>query len=277
MNAAWGSDYTSFGSAGGWPRLGTHGTGLLDEDGSSPWVGKGTEGLSKASTNFTLDANAFLARIADQYFRVAATAVKKAYPQHLVFGPGALNTQTYEQVLQKAGQYLDVVEVWTEPRAVNSLNHAYDVAGKPLVVWTTLQSQDDSPMAGNPGWGKNSSVCNSSANYNFTKQELRGKCYHRLIASYLDARGKDGIHPVIGIIWWEWTDKAGEKVNFGLVTNHDNAYDGLEDVVKLGADSWSYPTGGETRDYGDFLSLVTSANVAEPARSLLDSRNGTHR
>jgi hypothetical protein len=32
-------------------------------------------------------------------------------------------------------------------------------------------------------------------------------------------------------------------------------------VVRRGADRWGYPTGGEERNYGDFLPSATSANL----------------
>ena len=40
------------------------------------------------------------------------------------------------------------------------------------------------------------------------------------------------------------------------------AYDGKEARVGSGVDSWGYPTGGEERDYGDFISSVKEANLS---------------
>ena len=51
----------------------------------------------------------------------------------------------------------------------------------------------------------------------------------------------------------------GEKMNYGLVTFSENAYDGQEAVVARGTDQWGVPTGGEERNYGDFLSAVRAA------------------
>jgi len=64
-------------------------------------------------------------------------------------------------------------------------------------------------------------------------------------------------------------DKVSEGSNWGLVTPLDNAYDGREAVIRRGADRWGYPTGGEERNYGDFLSSATSANL-EAMRKLHD-------
>jgi hypothetical protein len=259
LNAAWGSNYTTFGSAGGWPKKTTGGTGLMDEDGSSPWMGNGTAGLSGTSASVAADLNAFLGQIARQYFSVAVDACKTDYPNHLVFGPGSLNVQTYPQVLEAAGQYLDVVEVWVEPQYVSTLADAYNTAGKPLVVWTSLQAHPDSDTT--TGWGILSSSCNitgGASDYDYTTQDLRGQCYQQLVDAYWSAQGADGSNPVVGLDWWEFVDKVvgGENTNFGLVDVYDNAYDGVEDQIARSADPWGYPVGGQTANYGNFIGYV---------------------
>jgi hypothetical protein len=64
----------------------------------------------------------------------------------------------------------------------------------------------------------------------------------------------------VGLLWWEFHDNVAESSNWGLVSMTDNAYDGLEAVQASGRDSWGFPTGGELRNYGDFLSAVRAAN-----------------
>jgi hypothetical protein len=57
----------------------------------------------------------------------------------------------------------------------------------------------------------------------------------------------------------------GEKLNWGLVTRLDNAYDGHEDVsrnVNCSEPLWKFGCGGEHRDYGDLISAVQQANLA---------------
>jgi hypothetical protein len=265
LNAAWGSDYTTFGSAGGWPKSTTGGTGLLDEDGSSPWMGNGSAGLVGANPNVAIDLDAFLGQIAQQYFRVAAQSCRAAYPNQLVFGPGSLNVQTYPQVLQAAGQYLDVVEVWVQPQYVSSLADAYNTAQKPLIVWTSLQAQPDSDTT--TGWGNLSSTCDISgggSNYDYTTQDLRGQCYQQLVDAYWNTQGADGTYPVLGLDWWEFVDKVvgGENTNFGLVDLYDNAYDGVEDRIASSLDPWGYPVGGQSVNYGNFLGYVQQENAS---------------
>jgi hypothetical protein len=50
--------------------------------------------------------------------------------------------------------------------------------------------------------------------------------------------------------------------NWGLTSLFDNAYDGKEARVARGKDPWGYPTGGEEKDYGNFVGPVTAANRA---------------
>ena len=273
LDAAWGANYTTFGSAGGWPKKTTGGTGLLDEDGSSVWMGTGSAGLVGASANVAADLNAFLAEIAQQYFSVAAHACKAAYPNHLVFGPGSLNVQTYPQVLRAAGQYLDVVEVWVEPQYVGTLADAYNSAGKPLVVWTTQTSQEDSRARGQ-AWG---GAC--TGNYDFCTQQKRGQGYAALVANYWSLQAAGGVHPLVGLDWWSWADQVtnGENMNFGLVSVHDQAYDGHEATssgIRSGTDRTAE---GQRARAGNFLSAVSRANRMILGRLIRSSQSAITR
>jgi hypothetical protein len=62
--------------------------------------------------------------------------------------------------------------------------------------------------------------------------------------------------------FFAYLDNWAEKSNSGLVTLRGNAYDGEEAVMAIGKDPWGYPTGGEERDYGDFLTGAREANLA---------------
>jgi hypothetical protein len=61
-----------------------------------------------------------------------------------------------------------------------------------------------------------------------------------------------------------------EKLNWGLITDRDNAYDGKEAVRRAGTDSAGFRTGGEERDYGDFLSTVRNTNFEIQTRLTRD-------
>ena len=71
-------------------------------------------------------------------------------------------------------------------------------------------------------------------------------------------------------MWWQFADNWPEKLNWGLVTPSDNAYDGREARIAPGKDPFGFATGGEERDYGDVLTQVKKANhywiqIAKPA------------
>jgi hypothetical protein len=257
LNTAWGSNYTTFGSSGGWPKSTTGGTGVMDEDGSSPWMGNGASGLVGANANVAADLNAFLAQIATQYFSVASEALKTAYPNQLVFGPGSLNAETYPQVLQAAGKYLDVVEVWVEPQYVQRVEYAWKLTHRPLVVWTTLTSQEDTQADRGQPWG---GAC--TGNYDYCTQRQRGRGYESLLRAYWNAASPGGIHFVVGLDWWCWADQVtnGEDMNFGLVDIHDHAYNGREIVPALRNARCRNCPGGMDGANGDFLGAVTRAN-----------------
>ena len=269
LNKAWGSTYTSFGSAGGWPKSTTRGSGLMDEDGSSPWIGKGSSGLSGANPKTKADLDDFLGQIADQYFKTLRQACKSAFPNHLVLGPGSLHAATYPQVLQKAGQYLDLPEVWVEPISVNDLAHAYTVSGRPMYAFTTVTSQEDTEANGGAPWG---GAC--TGNYDFCTQSERGTGYQNLVKNYWNTKASDGSYPIVGFSWWEWADKVvgGESMNFGLVSQYDNSYDGREDQIAEETDPWGYKAGAEPARHGDFLTAVREANLSI-LRNIAKQRN----
>jgi hypothetical protein len=73
-----------------------------------------------------------------------------------------------------------------------------------------------------------------------------------------------GMHPFVGLLWWEFADNRREKTNWGRVTLSDNAYDGREAVQAIGKDPWGFPTGGEERDYGGPAVQLRHPRVLEP-------------
>jgi len=73
----------------------------------------------------------------------------------------------------------------------------------------------------------------------------------------LDLRGDDGLSFVIGFEHWQLYDdevsNATETQNFGILTAHDNAYDGAEATRAASTDSRGYAAGAEEGDQGDLL------------------------
>lgn len=254
LNAAWGSDYTTFDSAGGWG----NGTGLLDEDGRNPWMRiTQFEGpLRGPPSNVVADLDAWLLVFARRYFQVMTAASRKVLPHHMVIGPASIDAHNRAQVLQAAGEYLDLLQLQTTSDEVSLLGTAYDSSQKPCIVWTSFGAQNDSPFAGKPSGRR--------ADFDNPTQEARGQKYGDYLKAAFNVQATDGTKPVVGMDWWELVDKVvgGEHANFGLVTpTADNAYDGVEARVTRGVDAWGYTTGGEQNDYGDFISSARRANL----------------
>jgi agarase len=260
LNAAWGSDYSSWGSSSqGWPRHLTGGKGLLDEDGCSPWLHTTDYHLLPGiSATIKADLDGILLQYARQYFQVMTTAAHTYFPNHMVFNAAAWDANNRAPVLQAAGEYLDALALYTQttqPTDIAYVTQAYNIAHKPIFLWTTLFAQQDSPLAGQ-------SYGPWPADLDNPTQDARGQKYSTYLNALFNLQAGDGSYPVVGIDWWEWTDKTvgGEHTNFGLVTNKDNPYDGVADQIKTGVDAWGYPTGGEAANYGNFLGPVTTTN-----------------
>lgn len=270
LNSAWGSAYTTFDSNGGWGS----GDGLLDEDGRhTAWVGTDGVFLSNASAGLKRDLDDFLFELASTYFRICNSHIKAHMPHALYFGPtniGSWGAPAYRQVLQAAGQYVDVLSTSLIVADQQRLDFVAQYLGdKPIAYWEGRIANSDSAL-----WRYPCSSC--SAN-----QPDRARFYQARADAYFAATTTaSGTRPSVGFIWWEFHDNYGEKANWGLVTLSDNAYDGKEATVSVGRpgvvgsarcrDAWGFPCGSEERDYGDFLSVVRDTNF-RILRNLIDA------
>jgi len=242
---------------GGWPRRIAGGTGLLDEDGSSPWIGKDFVALSDTNPTVEADMDAFLQQQLDTYFSQMSSAIHTWLPRRLILGPAGLSPMARPLVFQEAGKYIDYLGVAADDFNVQpagglsqALLNAYSYLQKPIEAGTTITSQKDSRWANFP---------RSSNDY--PDQEARGHAYATELATVVNLKGPDGVHFVVDFDIFAWTDKLGESANFGLVSNLDNGYDGVEDQKTIGYDSWGFKTRGEARNYGDFIHSVEAANL----------------
>jgi hypothetical protein len=246
LNAAWGSSYTTWDSDGGWPG----GSGFLDENGKGPWIGKDAVSLKGARPALRADLDDFLYELAKHYFSTVRALVKQRLPNILYLGPtsvGSWGAPSRPQVLKAAGESVDVLRVsWSgQPDRLDFIvRHAGDV---PLVIWMGIMANPDSAFFRYRG--------------GLPTQARRGEFYERSVSQLFDtAAPTTGSYPFVGFQWWEFADNWREKLNWGLVSLSDNAYDGKEAVVAVGKDQWGYAVGGEERDYGDVISHVKRAN-----------------
>jgi hypothetical protein len=252
LNAAWGSNYTTFGSAGGYGS----GTGLMDEDGRhTTWLGTENGYLTTSygtSSRVVADLDAFLYELAVQYFSTIENAFRRYAPNVLLMSPNTLNSHgglTRRQILQAAGQYCDVLNAGIRTQQILDLTEQY-AGDLPIVTWEGFPANPDSDLFSYPLADSSKTQADRAANYvsrlNF------------LLNSHVTS---SRIYPVIGIKWWAWLDSWGEKTNWGLVSFHDNAYDGQQAVMIATKDIWGFSRGGEERNYGDFVSAVRNSNL----------------
>lgn len=283
FNTAWAcgaGHYTTFGSAGGWPRSMTSGTGLSDEDGSSTCFPNGANGgLSGGNATAQNDLTNFLQRITNKYFQEARDSSKASFPNHMTTGPGFISTKTYPQVIASAMHYLDLPEFWMEPKwAVSYLPNAYNVSAtkKGMVLWTNLSASGESDGLPNsydapPATPTDSAICNIAGgvtNYDYASQTVRGQCYNQLSNVYWNAQGSDGNYFVTGERWWELTDNSSQQVNFGLIDQFDNVYNTACPVTATVASGDNGYTCG--KDAGNYNSgFIGTANSAGTGTNLI--------
>ncbi|MHB8655915.1 MAG: Ig domain-containing protein [Terriglobia bacterium] len=257
LNTAWGSAYTTFGSAGGWGV----GTGLLDEDGTHSWTPKDYTGLSDANAAVKKDLDDFLFLHAQKYFSVIKAELNARAPGRLYLGPTTLSTwgsPPRQQILQAAAGYIDVFSSSSIPSGVSDDQQRIDfiaqnLGDKPWLEWEGFVANPDSYM--------NAYAPNDEVQPLSSTQAQRAQIYSSMINLLVNARTSAGAYPVVGFKWWQFVDNRGEQMNWGLVTRRDNEYDGRAAVTAIGTDAWGFPTGGETNSYGDFLTTVQNSNL----------------
>jgi hypothetical protein len=270
LNAAWGSKYTTFGSAGGWGK----GSGLLDEDGTCPargsspcWVPTDAYKLTGATAKMQSDLSAFLLLHAQNYFSTVKGVVNSMMPGVLYSGPtslGTWGTPPRREVLQAASQYVDLLAVATLPPMCSNcadtqqrVDFVTTYGGdKPWISWEGFPANADSFMS---PYAKSTDE--------FTTQAARGAAYQQRVTDMIAAADSmTGTHHAVGLQWWDMYDMRGEQTNWGLLDLRDNPYDGVSATKATGADSWGYPTGCvviagcEQGNYGNFITPVTNAN-----------------
>lgn len=247
LNSAWGSNYTTFGSDGGWP----NGRGLMDESGLHAWIGNDPLRLAHTTPAARADMDAFLALYADRYFRIVTEAIHAATPRQLIFSPvldshGGL---TRPAILRAAGRYCDALQIDAEPSRPEVIARTYALAGKPMFSWLGLRADSDSAL-GAPAPGLPAGA---------VTQAGRGLAYARHVAWLFSFRTAPGVAPIFGLDWWEYMDKLSERANWGLVGADNQPYNASwkrrVDKITPGGSSVGSPT-----DADDFLSAVTTAN-----------------
>jgi hypothetical protein len=256
LNTAWGTGgfYTSFCDDGGYGV----GTGVLDEDGRhTAWFGNDPAYLSNTSAGLKTDFNAMVYNYAYAYGFAAVDSIRAVDSHHLIFSPMTLGGNGHYPIPQVLQAFKDAgMGVIQVGGAINEdmggAKATYDQTGLPVYLWYCSASNADGPFHGTTP----DAACTDEPT-----QAARAAKYALDLNVFLSARATNGDNYILGFDWWAWGDSAvWQHSNWGLLTNRDNAYDGKEAVRRAGTDSWGFRTGGEDRDYGDFLSTVRNTN-----------------
>ena len=240
------------------------GSGLLDEDNRvshQGWMGNDWVGLSNANVTTTADINAFFQQLAGQYFSTCRTQLKAVFPNLMYLGPDSLTTwgaPSSAPVMKAAGQYIDA---FITSGGANQFTQsemdfiALNYGDKPYFGSFYSVANPDSAMSAYP---------NNTGSGAFATQAARGQGYINAITAQLQTATTAGNYPYIGMIWFDYADLPSEKLNWGLTTPSDNAYDGHEAVTATVACSvpiQQYTCGGEAANYGDLITPVKAANA----------------
>jgi hypothetical protein len=240
------------------------GTGFMDEDdrpAHKSWMGTDWIAMSNANPNVKTDMNTFLGQMAAQYFQTCQTQLKAVFPNIMYLGPDSLSTwggPPPAPVLKAAGQYLDAFltadsNVFTQAE-MDFIEQNF--GDKPYFGSFYSTANPDSALSAYP---------NTVGPGGFATQATRGQAYYNDMVQMLQtAHTTSGNFPYIGTIWWQYIDNPSEKLNWGIITHLDNAYDGHEAVtatVPCSPPLSQYTCGQEAGNYGDVVTPVTSANL----------------
>jgi len=270
---------------GGWM---AGGTGLMDEDGShKSWVGTnpfclegadpnyptyfacagrgwGSNPVPNANPRLGADLDNWVPQMSAQYFKTMHDDLK-AVSKLPYFGLdmlGAYGVPAYSKFLEGAAPYLDgafvSLKYWQPPPIPGAFQSAYQyltqyLGDVPFLTFSVISAQSDSSMSCYPI---------SDAN-NMPDQARRGEMWYNTVKYLLTVNGRNGDIQFVGADWWSWQDF--QHLNQGLVSIHDNAYDGHESVsgkvpcsAPLGQNS---SCGGESGNYGDVIGPIARANA----------------
>ena len=268
---------------GGWM---AGGTGLMDEDGSHAWVGtnpwclegadpnyptyfscsggSGNNPVPSANSNLGADLDNWVPQMAAKFFKTMHDDLKavSSVPYLGLDTIGSWGEPAYSKFLEGAGPYLDGAYVQLLYSAVSpaptTFQSAYQYTTQylgdvPLLDFVTLIAEPDSSMSCNT---------NVTSFENFATQSARGQEFYNTVSYLLSTPGHNGTIPFVGFSWWSWQDF--QNSNQGLVSIHDNAYDGHEAVtgsVSCSPPLQAFSCGKESANYGDVITQVKAANL----------------
>ena len=181
------------------------------------WLKKKHGKLVKPSKISEEDELEYMGVVADRYFQIVTTALRKYDPNHLILGERLHASAKYNpQVIGAAGKYCDVISInfykdWEPPRKVLAMWR--DVGKKPFIITEFYTKAADSgfPNVEGAGWVVPTQKERAQHFENFALQML-------------------GTPNCIGIHWFRFVDDDGS--NKGVYQLDYKPYEKLQDSIK---------------------------------------------
>lgn len=174
------------------------------------------------------DRSEFAGYVAERYFRIVSSALKKYAPHHLYLGSrlhgGAKNVMP---IIEAAGKYCDVVSInyygsWTPDAQL--MKQWEEVAGRPFMITEFYTKAMDAGLANTTGAG-----------FTVHTQEDKGFAYQHFCLSLLESKACVGWH----YFKYQDNDPTATNVdpsnidsNKGIVNNDFEYYDRLMELMK---------------------------------------------
>ena len=247
------------------------GTGFLDEDGvTHSWIKVNTtlgvwqwsfmSALQVLPPQVKVDLDEVMEDLVETLYKQYAVVFRAEYPNHLLAGPSALkHTLGHFKpgVLRAAGRVFDYLHMdytppvfgkthpnESPPQSLTDLYgllptsdvpadivRSYNISGLPIHAWKSavVYQGHDSAAAhqqGTGGWAGMSE--NARARHS---QVAKGALFDENLEIMLSAVGADGKKFWLGFDNWSPIDQHLESINWGFMTETDNAYDGKQTQV----------------------------------------------
>ncbi|MFA5650611.1 MAG: agarase [Proteiniphilum sp.] len=174
------------------------------------------------------DRSEFAGYVAERYFRIVSSALKKYAPDHLYLGSrlhgGAKNVMP---IIEAAGKYCDIVSInyygsWTPDEEL--MRQWEEVAGRPFMITEFYTKAMDAGLANTTGAG-----------FTVHTQEDKGYAYQHFCLSLLESKACVGWH----YFKYQDNDPTATNVdpsnidsNKGIVNNDFEYYDRLMELMK---------------------------------------------
>ncbi len=168
---------------------------------------------------FVADCDAFLAALAERYFRITTESIKAADPNHIIFGCRFAYVPP-KPVVEAAAKYLDAISFNCYNTDPTGTIESYSVFGKPVLIGEFSFRGDDSGLPNTKGAGPRVKT-----------QADRAAAFARYATAALSQPN------VVGYHWFEHANEPkegrfdGENSNYGVVNIRDEPYQELTEAM----------------------------------------------